>query len=114
MEETAITLTDAIEQSRTQSYRRSVTIGAEFLREVGAALKPHNLMRDPKPTEIVAFAMLVAQEMLPAMKSERVARLWQKRNRSKVLSRRKRSIETAERLQAERTQARAAAMAVKP
>lgn len=74
---TAIALADAIEQARSQSYRRSVTVSAEFLREVGAAVRPHNLRRDPKPTELVTFAMSVAQEMLPAMKSKRVARLWQ-------------------------------------
>lgn len=69
-------LTLAIEQASTRPYRISVDISAEFLRKAGAAVKPHNHLRDPQPTELVTFAMMVTQEILTQMEPASIRHLW--------------------------------------
>jgi len=66
----------AIEQASTRPYRLSVDISAEFLSKAGTAVKPHNHLRDPQPTELVTFAMIVTQEILVQMTPESIRHLW--------------------------------------
>ena len=66
----------AIEQASTRPYRLSVDISAEFLSKAGTAVKPHNHLRDPQPTELVTFAMIVTQEILAQMTPESIRHLW--------------------------------------